>query len=88
MPKLTTWSITGLRPSVTKAWRTWLSMGSRIPAMAATWEERPATTMATRLARIAPRVVCTPLTRPFSTSIPVTSQSWTRSTPRWSAPRA
>jgi hypothetical protein len=88
MPKLTTWSITGLRPSVTKAWRMWLSMGSRIPAMAATCPDRPATTIATFFARIAPRVVCTPVTRPFSMSIPVTSQFWIRSTPRWSAARA
>ena len=39
-------------------------------------------------ARIAPRVVWTPRTTPFSMSIPVTSQFWIRSTPRWSAPRA
>jgi hypothetical protein len=36
---------------------------------------------------MAPREVCTPVTRPFSISIPVTSQFWIRSTPRWSAPR-
>ena len=47
-----------------------------------------ATTIATFLARIAPRVVCTPVTRPFWMSIPVTSQFWIRSTPRRSAPRA
>ena len=57
-------------------------------AIAATWEDRPATTMPTFLARIAPREVCTPVTLPFSISMPVTSQFWIRSTPRRSAPRA
>ena len=60
----------------------WLSIGRRIPAIAATWEDRPATTMPTFFARIGPRVVWTPVTRPSSMSIPVTSQFWIRSTPR------
>jgi hypothetical protein len=66
----------------------WLSIGRRMPAIAATWPDRPATTIPTFFARIAPRVVCTPRTLPFSMSIPVTSQFWIRSTPRRSAPRA
>ncbi len=36
----------GFSPSVTKACNTWLSIGSRIPAIAATWPDRPATTIA------------------------------------------
>ena len=59
-----------------------LSIGRRMPAIAATCPDRPATTMPTFLARIAPRVVCTPLTTPFSMSMPVTSQFWMISTPR------
>ena len=54
----------------------------------ATWLDRPAATIATLSALIGPRVVCTPVTRPPSVSMPVTSQFWMRSTPRWSAPRA
>ena len=48
-----------------------LSIGSFIPAIAATWLERPATAMPILFARMAPRLVCTPVTRPFSMSIPV-----------------
>ena len=88
MPKLTTWSMQGFSPSVTKACNTWLSIGRRIPAIAATWLDRPATMIATFLARSAPREVCTPFTTPPSMSIPVTSQFWIRSTPRSLAPRA
>ena len=67
---------------------TWLSIGNRIPAMAATRELLPATAIATFLARIDPREVCTPVTRPSAMEKPVTSQFWTISTPRSLAPRA
>ena len=40
------------------------------------------------LARIDPRDVCTPVTRPSVMAKPVTSQFWTISTPRSLAPRA
>ena len=58
--------IIGFNPSATKACSTWLSIGSRNPAMAATRELLPATAMPTLLAPIGPRVVSTPLTRPSS----------------------
>jgi hypothetical protein len=67
---------------------TWLSIGNRIPAIAATRELLPATAIATLLARIDPREVCTPVTRPSAMEKPVTSQFWTISTPRSLAPRA
>jgi hypothetical protein len=44
--------------------------------------------MPTLPARIGPRVVSTPTTRPRSIETPVTSQFWMRSTPRRSAARA
>ena len=51
------------------------SIGSRKPAIAATWPVRPATASPTRSAAIRPRVVRTPVTRPPRTSMPVTAQS-------------
>ena len=75
-------------PSVTKAWITWLSIGRRNPAIAATREELPATASPTFPARIVPRVVSTPATRPLRMTRPVTSQFWMMSTPRRSAARA
>ena len=59
--------------------------GSRSPAIAASTEVWPAAASATFSARIGPREVCTPVTRPPSTSIPVTAQSWMMSTPSASA---
>ena len=57
---------TGLIGSDTIACSRWLEIGSRNPAMAASTLEWPATAMATFLAPMAPRVVSTPVTRPFS----------------------
>ena len=68
--------------------RTVLAAGALERPSAFRNNDRPATMMPTFRARIAPRVVCTPRTTPFSMSMPVTSQVWIRSTPRWSAPRA
>ena len=53
-----------------------------------TRELLPATEMATFLAEIGPRVVSTPVTRPPTWRMPVTSQFCTTSTPNRSAPRA
>src|SRR5216684_2711347 len=53
--------------------------------MVASRELLPATASATLSARIDPRVVSTPETRPPETPMPVTSQFWTISTPRASA---
>ena len=79
---------TGLIGSDTIACSTWLEIGSWNPAMAHRTLEWPATAMATFFAPMAPRVVSTPVTRPFSTLRPVTSQFWMMSTPRASAARA
>ena len=88
MPKVTTPGRTGFSPSVTKACSTWLSIGSRRPAISPTWLDRPATAIPTLPAAMYPREVSTPRTRPPSMRKPVTSQFWIRSTPRASAPRA
>ena len=54
----------GFSPSETKACSTWLSIGRRSPAIAATREELPATATPTLPAPIGPRVVSTPATLP------------------------
>ena len=64
MPKVTTPGSTGFSPSVTKACSTWLSIGSRRPAIAPTWLDRPATAIPTFPAAMYPREVSTPRTRP------------------------
>ena len=85
---MTTIGWTGSSSSETSAWSGWLWSGSRMPAIAATIEAWPAATIATLPAAIRPRDVCTPVTRPPSMSMPVTSAPSIRSTPSASAARA
>jgi hypothetical protein len=56
--------------------------------MSASTPELPATMMASLAQVIAPREVWTPVTRPSSRSIPVTSHCWMMSTPMSEAARA
>ena len=56
--------------------------------MAATREVLPATASPIFFAPMKPRMVSTPVARPASVRMPVTSQFWMRSTPRASAARA
>ena len=83
-----TQSIRGFTPSLTKACKTWLSIGRRMSTMPASSDDEPATDSATFPARMKPRLVSTPVTRPFSRRMPVTAQFWTMSTPRSLAARA
>ena len=81
--------MSGLSASLTKACSTWLSIGRRSPASAATRELLPATATPTFPARIAPRVVSTPVIAPDpSRKKPVSSQFWMMSTPSAEAARA
>ena len=63
--------------SVTNAWSAMVTIGSRRPAIAATWLDQPAVAFTTRPAAIAPRSVRTPRHSPSTTSMPVTAVcSW------------
>ena len=85
---MTTVGCTGSSSSDTSACRGWDWIGRSNPAIAATTEECPAAASAIEPAAIRPRVVCTATARPSTTSTPVTSQFWIRSTPIASARRA
>ena len=81
--QFSTWSSS----SETSACKGWLWIGSRKPASPASTVEWPAATSPTVVEAIGPRVVCTPVTRPPTTSIPVTSQPCSRSIPYASTAR-
>ncbi len=78
----------GLTGSETRAWSGKLSIGRRMPAMAASTLEWPAATTASFLQRIVPRLVVTASTLPAWVWMPTTSQFWMMSTPLASAARA
>ena len=56
--------------------------------MSAMSDAQPAVQLITTGAAIGPAAVCTPVTRPPTTSMPVTSVFWWMWTPRASAARA
>ena len=63
----------GFSGSVTNACRMCVVIGSDTPARLATRVDQPAVALITIPASTSPRVVCTPVTRPFDRSMPVTS---------------
>ena len=86
---ITTQSSTGSYSFDTRAWSGWDWSGSRRPTIDASTEVCPAAASATAPARIVPREVSTPSTRPASPRTnPVTSQCSMRSTPSRSAAEA
>ena len=68
-----TTSSSGFTGSVTQAWRMCVVIGSRTSAMSQISVLQPAVALITVPVAIRPRLVCTPLTRPFERSIAVTS---------------
>ena len=78
----------GLSGSVTKAWRMWVVIGSRMSASPATSDDQPAVALTTCPHSTRPRVVSTAVIRSPSRSRPVTSVYGWISTPSRSAPRA
>ena len=73
----------GFKGSVTKACSGWVTIGTCTPAIRAISLVQPAVAETTTLVETSPPVVRTPVTRPSSTSIPVTSvSSWIRTPSR------
>ena len=79
---------TGSSSSDTSACSGWLCTGTRRPSMSVSTVVCPAAHRTTCPAAMSPRDVRTPVTRSPLVTKPVTSQSWTRSTPASSARRA
>ncbi len=78
----------GFTGSVTQACRIVVQIGSLTPAMSPICVDQPATQEISVSQPIGPLFVCTPVTRPFRTSTPVTSIPWWISAPPRSAARA
>ena len=72
----------GFSGSVTHAWSGFTMSGVRSPTMSAIVGVHPATAESTFGVLTYPPLVRTPTTRPFSTSMPMTSVPWWISTPR------